>query len=370
MNIGTTIFLIVTLLLMVLPLLPAISEWLKPTDEKPVKIVQDFDSDTSHFAKGFADYIRKNFGWFFSENPKAEDEHGVLKDGTVFTLFYNSDKLQLSTEETSRKKTSRLLFAENDFVLSGNTSYHKEIYGKRSVVSGENSNIRAILTEEDIHLQKNTTIIRWAHAGRVLRADVNCTLYGRISAGDYLLLSVPCSFQRMSAPLIQFGEYSEKTAQKTWSPKLALNNFRPLETLPDLKEQDGRRWLVSGDLRIPSNSLFNGDIIASRNMTIGAGSVINGSIKSNGRLYIEDGVQVQGSVVSAGDMIIGSGCEIMGPVIAEGKLLLGKDSQIGGENSQTSVNAPVIHCHNGARVYGTIWAYDSGLLLSDSGVRG
>ena len=359
---------------MFLPILPALCEWLKPSDDKPLKIVQEFDSETSHFAQGFADYIQKNFGGFLAENEmslsdenKAQTE-GVLKDGTGFTLLYNGE-IQLSPKEIKEKTLHRLLLAENNSQLPSGISYHKEIYGKNSITSGENSNIRAVLAEGDIKLQKNTTIIRWAHAGKTLRTDDNCTLYGRASAGDSIELSAPCFFERMRAPLIQFGEYSEKTAPKTPSPKLAMNGLRALEFLPNLKEQDGKRWLVSGDLKMPPNSLFNGDIIAAGNTIIGAGSVINGSVKSNAMLYVEDGVQIHGSAVSAGDMVIGAGCEILGPVIAEGKMVVGKDSQIGAESTQTSVNAPVIHCHNGARVYGSIWAYDSGRLLGDGEER-
>jgi predicted acyltransferase (DUF342 family) len=363
------IFTLVTLAIMFVPIIPALFEWLKPTDDKQLKIVQEFDSDTEHFAQGFADYIQKNFDGFIAENEKETNEDGVLKEGTGFTLLY-SNEAQLSPRETKEKTLHRLLLAANDFELPSGISYHKEIYGKDSINSGENNNIRAVFAEKNLTIQKNTTIIRWAHAGDTLRTDGKCTLYGRVSAGNSIILSEHCSFERMRAPIIQFGEYSEKTAPKTPSPKLAINGLRALESLPNLKEQDGRRWLVSGNLEIAPNSLFNGDIIATGDVIIGAGSVINGSVKSNGTMWLKDFVQINGSAVSAEDLLIAEAVEITNPIIAEGKLTIGKNSIIGTSDQPTSVNAPIIHCYNGARIYGTIWAYNSGLMLADGEVRG
>lgn len=369
---GVLFFIIITFAFVILPLMPAISEWARPTDKKPLKIVQEFDSDTSHFANGFKEYINKNFRDLFSialqagegaDVPAGGQQEDVLKDRTGFVFSYNQN-IALNSAEILAKQTNRLLLGAGNLQLSDGISYNKEIYGGNSITSGKKNNIRAIFAEGDIFLQEGSNIIRWVHAGKNLAVGNGCTLYGRASAENSIVLSSPCVFERMRAPFIQFGGYVEKPFSKRPS-NIAINELVSLNRLGNVKEQDGKRWLVSGDLIIPPHTLFSGDIITTGNIKIGAGSVVYGSIKSNGALQVLESVEVHGSLVGAGNISIGDYSKIHGPIIAEGSLVIGRGTVIGSEDKLTSVNAPGISCHSGVCLYGTIWAYDRGVLLNE-----
>ena len=55
------VFLALTFLLFIIPLLPSLIELQMATDTRPLKVIQEYDSNIRHFAVGFRSYIEKNF---------------------------------------------------------------------------------------------------------------------------------------------------------------------------------------------------------------------------------------------------------------------------------------------------------------------
>lgn len=370
---GSILFITITFILIALPLLPALSEWLAPVDVKPLKIVQDFDSDTSHFANGFMQYLKLNIPDFFISDTQTVDlgkaagttKKGTFKDGTNYII---SDSASDNTgnfpdfQILHNKKANKILLSRGNLHLADGFYFDKEIYSLYSIHSGKDCIIRAALTEGDIILEENNTILRWIHGGGSIFAKENCSLLGRASANNAITLPFHCHFERMRAPVIQFGVNNNMPSPT--SP-ISDTERQKLKILKNMKEQDGKRWLLDGDFFVPARSEFDGDIIATGNIEIGRECLIKGSIKSNSNLIIRENVDIYGSVVGAQDVEIGPCSKISNPVISEGTLLIGSNVEIGSIENQSSVIAPVIKCANGAKIHGTIWAYGNGEFIGN-----
>ena len=74
-----------TLLLGLLPFLPALLEWRRKTDVAPLRIARERDVDIRHFARGFRTYIQSQLpGGRTTGFTGDRCLEGQLQDGTPF----------------------------------------------------------------------------------------------------------------------------------------------------------------------------------------------------------------------------------------------------------------------------------------------
>lgn len=353
------IFLAVTLILFLLPLLPSLIELQLATDTRPLKVIQDYDGNIRHFALGFRSYIEKNFANLFSSNEAegAKAKEGMLRDETPFVITGSDGQLKLNSNEVNKRATSKLIVSIAPLNLPNNFLFESEIYSKESVKTGLGDRFRAMLAEGDITLARDCDVYRWIHSNATLYVNEGCRLFGRASAGNAIYLSGNCGFERLNAGKVVCE------SEKHLSPiNLRKDGKKVLDNLPHVKDRYERRWLVEGDIHIPAGSFFDGDLVATKSVTIGAGSVITGSIKSNRNMFIESGVCVDGSLVSAGNIAIESDCNITGSVIAENAITLERRNIIGVDGTPISITAPVVTINGEVIVFGTIWAEKKGTV--------
>jgi len=355
------VFLIITFCLIALPMIPSLVELYFATDIKPLKISQQYDANTEYFAEGFRDYIEKNFTSLFSGNASINTpKDGALRDKTRFLVVGSNGAIPFEESELSRHLTKRLIISDHALTLPENMAFELEIYSRDTITSGGNNKCRALLAEQDVFLKAGTSVFRWVHSGNDLQVASGCNLYGRASAHNRIIIKGECNFQRLHANQVIFG-----TAPLLVRPAL-LNTLTKIEKLPRIKDRFERRWLINGSVKLPANSLFEGDIIATKSVRIGAGSVINGSIKANKNLYIEDNVTVNGSVVSVNTLMIQSNCFINGQVIAEGRLVLNDNITIGASDSPVTVSADTLKIKGNAVIYGSIRANNKASFIPDA----
>ena len=351
------IFLGVTLLTMLLPLMPAIIELVARTDVAPLRVIQEYDTDVTHFALGFKNYLEKNFGSFFAAARTSEFafQEGVLRDGTNFQVIKTGGAPSFAHKEISKSNTNKLILAFSPLELPERMFFETEVYSHSTIKAGAFSHFRALLAEEDIVLGDRCSVMRWVHSGSSLQVGAGSTLFGRASAVQSVFIAENCHFERINAPKIVFG-------QMLSAPVFANTGLVEILTLPNVKDVYERRWVINGNLEVPEHSLFNGDLIATRNLEIGDGSHVTGSIKSNKDLHIGAGVRIDGAVFSAGNLYIESGCQIAGPVVAERTLMVERGTVIGSPLVLTTVTAPKIVVGSGVTMHGTIWADESAMV--------
>lgn len=336
------VLLILTLGLFTLPLLPALREWRGRHDTAPLPIQQEHTGDVQHFAQRFRAFIAGEIDALLAGKPTAEPAENYFlceKDG-AFTP---------GRDESPARAARRIIIALGELTLPGNLTFAREIYGRGHIVGGNDSRFRAILAEGDLLLGERSVVLRWAHA-RVLHARAGCRLQGRLSAEKAMVLEPGCTFTRLHAPHIGFGVHT--LPEPSVPPRVTRADTRP----------DGR-LLVSGNIELPCNGVFRGDIVAHGDVLIHDGAVIEGNIKAHGMLRLGRHVTVGGSLVCGKHMIIAEECILGGPLIAEQRIELAAGIVVGTPQTLTTITAPFIHIAHGVVTHGSVWASKQGSVL-------
>ena len=328
-----------TLGLFTLPLLPALREWRERRDTAPLPILQEHAGDIQHFAQRFRTFIVGEIDALLARRPTAEpvENYSLCEKDGAFTP---------GRDESSARAAQRIIIAWGELTLPGNLIFTREIYGRRHIVGGNDSRFRAVLAEGDLFLGEKSVVLRWAHA-RVLHARANCRLQGRLSAEKAMVLGPGCTFTRLHAPQIGFG------VDILPEPRNQLRVARG-DTQPD------GRLLVSGNIELPRNGVFRGDIVAHGDVLIHDGAVIEGNIKAHGVLRLGCNVTIGGSLVCGKHMSIAEGCILGGPLIAEQRIDLAAGVVVGTPAALTTITAPFIRIAHGVVTHGSVWAGKQG----------
>lgn len=353
------LFALITLTLFLVPFIPAILEWKTKTDVDPLYVSSDYKNDVTFFAKGFGDFLRKNFADFMggSKSSFVDPANILLENGTSCHIIGKTGIFQLSPSEESKRFTKRLMLSHHALTLQDRMLFESEIYSSDAIITGKQNIFRAMLAAGNITFAAGNKVLRWVHSDSHIAAAGNCEFYGRISAAKSISLVENTRFQRIHAPAVYFGPITEAAAQ----PKTPLIPAH-IEDLAKVIDVSAGRWLVDGDLTIPEYSSFTGNLVAKGNVTIGKGSVIRGSIKANGDMTIGEQVTITGSLVSVKDLKIGAGGALAGPVISEMTVSIGKGTIVGAETVPTTVSAKKLHIEPNVVCYGTLWAVEWGFV--------
>jgi predicted acyltransferase (DUF342 family) len=349
MHASPELLIFVTCAMFLLPVVPTLRELLWPTDNTPLGVVSEYDSNINHFAEGFQRYVAIHCLPLLQRYGTA----GKLEDGTRYQVATPQGRIVLDNDRSMHA----LVLSRAPLRLPDSVFFESEVYSSDSIASGQQSYFRALLADGNITLEEQSVVTRWVHTRQTLNAARGCMLYGRASAEQRIVLSEGCRFERLHAPSIVFGDAS---LVSVWERRVRPAVFDTTGT--DEERPRRGRLLAEGNLSLPANSFHEGDIVTGGDMRIGSMSFIKGSIKSNGNLLLGTDVHVEGSIVSSGTLHIGAGCRIMGPVIAEKLVYVGSDAVIGGEDFPTSMTAPEILVENGVMAFGTVWASGGGMV--------
>lgn len=350
--ITSVVFLIVALGWIMLPLLPAFHELIRRTDADPLRVVRRSDTDVRHFAAGFREFLQRHFVLGL-ELCAASDEPvtGDLEDGTPYRILPPSMQEPPANPDDDSVASNRdphLTLSCGNLNLPGDTVYPREIYSQGSLHAGDGSALRAALAEKSIYLGTGCTSFRWLHANVELHTGDECCLYGRVSADRRIRLGDGCRFERLHAPMIEFGEAAEpRPAGKTKDMDLSRH--------PRLVEDAAGRKLFRGKLEVPAGAHIEGDLVATGELIIGDGAHIAGNVKSHELVSLGEGVRIDGSLVSGADLELDAGCVLAGPVVAERKADIGAGCRLGSPEHPTTLTARGLRVGPGVVAHGTVW---------------
>lgn len=340
---------LLTCVLLLLPLLPALAELHSKSDALPLSVIQQHTGEIRFFADGFRSYM-KGLGPALRECVSSGTHAtGTMPDGSEYlVLGRGAEALALPFREQNEFRPVMIASA-TDLLLPSETNFSKDIYSAASVIGSTKNRYRAILAEEDIRLGRESSVMRWVHAVGEFSADPGCRLYGRVSSDTGIRLSAECSFLRLNAPYIAVGPEAD--------PARVFPEI-PAGTTPQ------QRLFHDGDFEIRAGEVFQGNLVVRGRLRIGAGARVRGSVKSEQELALEPGASVEGCLISASTMQIGFDCMIHGPVIAEHTALLQKGTRCGTLQNPTTVSAPNIEVEEGVVVFGTLWAREQGQAVA------
>lgn len=217
------------------------------------------------------------------------------------------------------------------------------------VVIGFRSQLRALVSSDMVELQANSSVQRVLHA-----KSIHCLgpvqLAQLTSAERHIVLAPGTRFLRLSAACIF-----------TWPLKRSLHFPLPdLGTGMPLTELQKRH---EGDLRIAAGSVVQGGLVVTGHLWLEEMAIVVGHIKVHGNANLAKGACVQGALFVMGDLQAKGSNYIEGPLCAGKRLLLGPNSQIGSKQCPSSVSAWTIALHASVRVYGSVAAVRSGQVM-------
>jgi len=175
----------ITIALVLLPLMPTLSEWRNRRDTAPLRVVYESEVDIESFAKSFRSFIDSNFRSILEECRQAEDaREGRLGENREY-IAVGSDGLSILSEAERRVgRSKRLVLSSADLLLPDRTVFLGEIYAGRSVYGGERSIYRAILAEDSIDLGSSSRSLRWLAWPPSIVTAANCEVNALSGEGE------------------------------------------------------------------------------------------------------------------------------------------------------------------------------------------
>ncbi|MGH7562062.1 MAG: bactofilin family protein [Gemmatimonadales bacterium] len=335
----------ITLLWLALPLLPALREWLKPTDLAPLKVVDRSSGYVAYFARNFRQYLERQMTGLPAE-AQAGDFFGHLPDGTPFLRVHKQP--EAIAREAAQGLENQLVVVDLPASLAGGETFLMELYARAPLVGGPDAVYRAVYAERELTFGARSAVLRWAHAGGRLEVGRGSTMRGRLSSDAAVVLGPEVTFERVGAPLISVGDPSDPPPD----PPSRL----PACPLPPDARRIGDHLRIDGDFTVPEGTRVTSNLVVAGDLRIGPGAIVEGSVKAHRSLVLAGESQVRGSAVAGTALTVGAAAWIMGPAIAEERILASRDAVIGGPGQPATLSAPVIELESGVTVHGQISA--------------
>lgn len=336
------IFIFVGLLLFPIILATYICKKVKPGS---LFIQQNRTRDPRYFGKSFSNMIRREF------EHVTEGKIHLSKDEEVY--ISNGEKFQDSTCE-------KLVIArENVFTTKENMIFFKEVYAAQNACFSASNQIRAAFAEGDMILGYQSEIIRWVDAVGSLAIYDNCQLGISATSAKMMSIGKNCSFRRLYAPVILFGQYPEGITQAT------MTEHRIAYRLKVQRNKEMNIGYITDDM-IDEDGVVPFSVITNKNLTITDNLIVQGDISSDKGVRLCDGAVVCGNVFAEKDIVLGPGSCILGNVFTQGNIILQDGAVVGRRENLSSVIAREnIEIEGKACVFGYVGCEGEGIVCID-----
>jgi hypothetical protein len=327
--------------LLVMPFLPAWREWRVPSDHEPLPVPVSQTKEPQFLANQFHARMRAALAEGPSREPvlvKADEFNG---DGDWRRA---AGPVAVTRVETIRSplRCAQPVFASVDLCVPAG------------------SNLAAVMSTGRLSIGRGTRLTGWAHADGPLDLADSCRAGRRVTSGTALRLARGCSFERLHAPIVCFGE--PRHAREP-APACAPGD---LARIPGATRRAGGTFRFARDCFLPPGRRYRGSLVVKGALTIGSGSHIEGDVKATGGIVIGPGARVEGAVLSERDIDFMDGAYARGPVVSEASVRLAAGSWIGSPEARSTVSAASIVAEVGAAAHGTVWAHRSGVVWGNA----
>lgn len=337
-----------------LPLVPAFREYLRPTDVEPLRMVSRDNADISRFARHFREYLE---GHIRQARPESAAE-GLLRlpDGTEVVLIGPTPDL-MPIRSLSQGAQHRIMVLDHPADLDGGETFLLELHARQEFAGGSGATYRALLGERSVSLGVRSMVMRWLHAVGTLTIGDRSHLYGRTSSDRQIRLGQAVGFDRLGAPVIAVGGAAPAPMPEAPAQMLPL-------ALPEKRAHRlGDITRIEGDFTIPTGTLVEANLVVAGRLQIGAAARVRGSVKAHRRIELATASVVEGSVVSREVVEIGGQCRVGGPVIAEEGVYVGPEAQIGTRDQPTTVSGRTVTLADRVVVCGQVVTQEGGQTL-------
>jgi cytoskeletal protein CcmA (bactofilin family) len=338
----------VSAMVLALPWLPALKEWLHATDVQPVLNDSPQALHPSLQAREFAERLQ-------AAVMAGDDEIA----GAAIASVPPYGTWPLDAFERRAGSSQRVWHTMGDAELPPDFGFQNEVVAGGDLTSAQRGLYRALFAGGLLRLAKRSFIKRWAHA-HVVEMSPGCQLTGRVSADDRIHVRGDVIFGVLHAPIVRF--MPRKAGPGTVATALPAAPTPISGTLPAPVVWDpvAQRGVCDQALELPADSAWSGDLVCRSHLLLGAASQVGGSLKAHGHVAVDDGCRIHGSVVAVGRIELGERCAVRGSLISETAIVLGPGCRIGAPEFPATVTAPRIDVAPGVVVHGTLWASKTG----------
>ncbi len=334
-----------TVLVVILPMLPAIAEWRRPSDVVPLYIDTQDALDPPFLARSFA--ARLAAALAADQTQLGDSPIGKAPPHAGWPL---------DAGERRGATSRRVWHTAGDAELPNGIDFLAEVAAHGTLRTAAGGVYRALWAGRYLFLAPDSSVLRWAHAAQV-DIGTGCHLAGRVSADDRISVRGDTSFTLLHAPAVYF--LSARSGDIVAAP--AAPSLFQLG-LPDAVAWDAAaaRGTCDASLDTGAHRAWRGDLVCRADLLLGTGCNARGSLKAHGDITAAAGCIVAGSMVAQGNITLGAGCAVRGSVISEHAISLGAGCVIGAPGQPATVAAPSITVAPGVVVYGTLWAGEHG----------
>ena len=334
---------------MLLPLIPALLELLRPTDATPLAMVGQDAGELTYFADRFRGYLDEQL----SRSPDATTASaGRFADGTPWVRRGAAD------DGSAPARVDAVVLAEPDTRLPSDGVYTMELFERGDLTCGARTVVRALLADGACDLGAGSDVLRWVHAEGVLRVGVDATLHGRATSHEAIELRPGVRFARLRAPRIASRGAADTEPFLPVLPVVSdvSDDHAPLTPfVPPGATRLGDGYLrVDGSLVVPRRALVTANLIVRGDLRLEAGSRVQGAVKAHGSVTVGRDVVVDGAVVAQREVHVDAGARLLGVVIAEGAVELAARVQIGRPDRPATIAAPRVRLAPHVTVHGAI----------------
>ena len=342
-----------TLGVVLLPLLPGLREWRRPTDVAPLRIEDDDALDPACFAHRFAKKLQRAF----DAGDATLGRSVIVRAGALATGW------PLSADEAAAGATRRIWCVDDGAELPPGMCFLAEVAAAGDLGTAPRGRYLALLADGCLRLAPRSLVLRWAHA-RDVEIGSGCRVAGRVSAERSISVGISVRFAMLHAPEIRFV-----TPQNTRAaPHLSTVTGVMHAGLPRSVriEAPSGRAVADQTLRIEARHAWRGDLVCSGDLVLGDGCFALGSLKARGTLSLGAGCHVAGNLFARGEIHLGAGCIVQGCVASDTVVRLDSGCVVGTLTQPATVAAPRIDVAPTVRVHGTVWADDRGRARRDA----
>ena len=333
-------FALICALLLTLPFIPALQEWLHPTDVASLPVNADYSSDIDHFARRLQGDATARLG----KSPS--------------TGFEEFDFVDFPVENMDWSKARNRLIARQSIQTPEAISSETPLYVEGDLQAGPKSSFSAVYATGNIDLDTDSAVHDWAHADGTLKLHANCVALRRVSAGVSIKLGREVWFERIQAPTLHFGSAADLRSNN----QVVTQTVGSYADLPDAVQQTPLLFLIRGDCALPAGKIYTGSLVVTGFLTVGHDTTITGDVKAREGISLGRSARVEGAITCEKRIYVFKQAFAFGPVISESDVLIGSGAVIGLPDATTTVSAVNIIVEEGATVHGAVWAHEIGMV--------
>lgn len=303
-------WLLVTTLVFLLPVVPALRELFSRSDADALEI--------DHLDNGRTDY----------DAQRALDRLHLLEEMPRAAQWQRDDRGWLVVPRGQGRLSAKTV---------------------SSLVLGFRSEATTLVCAETVELQANSMVKRILH-GKNIHCLGPAFLARKTSAVRNIVLAPGVHFQRLAANCIF-----------TWPLKRHIGF--PIHNLGEGMPLTKLQRRHQGDLHIAAGSLVHGGLVVTGNLRLDDGAVVIGHVKVHGDTSMGAGACIKGALFTLGRIRTAGNNYIEGPLSAGHELTLGPNSQVGNKQVRSSASAWMVQLHASVRIYGSISAVRVGEVV-------